>query len=138
MSFKSKAKDASGSPNIPPDMQCYAEDRGVITTTTNDIAGFKVVKQMGTIYGITVRARNWGVDIGALLKSSIGGEIRPFTTMLYEARSMAMDRMCGEAIARGGNAVLAVRFDVVAQGAFSQVACYGTAALVEEIKSNEE
>ena len=89
---------------------------------------------LGTIYGLTVRSRNWGADLGGLLRSSVGGELRVFTTMMYSARNEAMDRMVGECMGRGGNAVLGVRMDIVAEGPWSQVCAYGTAALVEEIK----
>jgi uncharacterized protein YbjQ (UPF0145 family) len=68
----------------------------------------------------------------------VGGEIKPFTNMLYTARNKAMDRMVGECMARGGNAILAVRFDVVAMGALTQVCAYGTAAVVEEVSESEK
>jgi uncharacterized protein YbjQ (UPF0145 family) len=45
-----------------------------------------------------------------------------------------MDRMVGECMGRGGNAILGVRFDIVAEGVWSQVCAYGTAVLVEEMK----
>ena len=133
-SSKSKAGRSESQDDDQDLPSCYSDTHGVMTTTTNDLAGYRIVKQLGAIYGLTVRARNWGMDLGGLLKSSVGGEIRPFTTMLYRARNHAMDRLVGECMARGGNAVLAVRFDIAAQGALSQVCAYGTAVIVEEIK----
>ena len=56
--------------------------------------------------------------------------------MMYTARNEAMDRMVGECMGRGGNAILGVRFDIVAEGVWSQVCAYGTAALVEEVKED--
>src|SRR5688572_6475312 len=106
---------------------CFTDTHGIKTSTTNDIAGYRVVKQLDTVYGLTVQARNWGVEIGAAFKASVGGEIRAFTNLLYTARNEAMDRMVGECMARGGNAILAVRFDVVAMGGWTQVCAYGTA-----------
>ena len=113
---------------------CYSDTHGIMTSTTNDIAGYRTVKNLGTIFGLTVRSRNWGADIGGLLRSSVGGELQVFTNMMYTARNQAMDRMVGECMGRGGNAILGVRFDIVAEGVWSQVCAYGTAALVEELK----
>jgi len=73
-----------------------------------------------------------GADLGGLLKSSVGGELRVFTDLMYRARNEAMHRMVGECMGRGGNAVVGVRFDVVACGPWTQVCAYGTAVLVEE------
>ncbi|KAL2203229.1 UPF0145 domain protein [Sarocladium strictum] len=101
-------------------LSCFSDTNGIMTSTTNDIAGHHITKQLGTVYGLTVQARNWGVDLGAVLKNK------------------AMDRMVGECMARGGNAVLAVRFDVVAMGALTQVCAYGTAAVVEEDSESEK
>ena len=88
---------------------------------------------LGTVYGLTVQSRNWGADIWGSLRSSIGGELRVFTKMFYTARNEAMDRMVGEAMGRGGNAVLAVRMDISSDGPFCQICAYGTAAVVERV-----
>jgi len=76
-----------------------------------DLPGYRVKSILGTIFGITVRSRNWGADIGALLKSSVGGEIKYFTNMMYKSRVEAMERLVGECLGRGGNAIIALRFD---------------------------
>lgn len=90
---------------------CFVDTQGVITTTMNDLPGYRVVKVLGTVYGITVRSRNWGADIGAFLKSSIGGELKYFTNLMYNSRNSAVERLVGECLQRGGNAVIAMRFD---------------------------
>jgi uncharacterized protein YbjQ (UPF0145 family) len=77
----------------------------------NDLPGYRVVKVLGTIYGITVRSRNWGADIGSFFRSSVGGEIRYFTNLMYTSRNAAVERLIGECMQRGGNAILAMRFD---------------------------
>ena len=112
---------------------CYTDTHGIITTTTNDVPGYRVAKNLGTIFGITVRSRNWGADIAGSLRSAIGGELRVFTTLMYTARNEAMDRMVGECMGRGGNAILGMRFDAVAEGTWCQVCAYGTACCVEEV-----
>ena len=92
-------------------LSCFTDTHGVITSTMNDLPGYRVVKVLGTVYGITVRARNWGVDIAAFLRSSIGGEIRYITTLMYSSRNSAVERLVGECMQRGGNAIIALRFD---------------------------
>lgn len=76
----------------------------------NDLSGYRIVKVLGTVYGLTVRSRNWGVDIGAILKSVVGGEIGLFTRLMYSARNEALERLVGEAMGRGGNAVISLRW----------------------------
>jgi uncharacterized protein YbjQ (UPF0145 family) len=76
-----------------------------------DIPGYRVVKVLGAIYGITVRSRNWGADIGSFLRSSVGGEIKYFTNLMYTSRNAAVERLVGECLQRGGNAIIALRFD---------------------------
>jgi uncharacterized protein YbjQ (UPF0145 family) len=75
----------------------------------NDLPGYRVVKVLGTVYGLTVRSRNWGVDIGAVLRSVVGGEISLFTRLMYSARNEAVERLVGETMGRGGNAVIGLR-----------------------------
>lgn len=100
----------------------------------NDLPGYKVTKILGTIYGITVRARNWGADIGGALRTAVGGEIRIFTNLMYSAREEAMERLIGECMSRGGNAIIAMRFDIASFGACQQICAYGTACLVEKVE----
>jgi uncharacterized protein YbjQ (UPF0145 family) len=87
-----------------------SEEKAVLTCCS--------VKVLGTVYGITVRARNIGADIGAALKSIVGGEIHYFTTLMYTSRNSAVERLVGECLQRGGNAIIAQRFD---QGEVSRV-----------------
>ncbi len=88
---------------------CFTDTHGVITSTMNDLPGCKIVKVLGTVYGLTVRSRNWGADIGAVLRSVVGGEIGFFTRLMYNSRNEALERLVGEAMGRGGNAVIALR-----------------------------
>jgi len=115
---------------------CFVDTHGVITSTMNDLPGYRIVKVIGTIYGITVRSRNWGADIGAFLKSSVGGEIKYFANVMYTIRNSAVERLVGECIQRGGNAVIALRFDQGEVNTFPQVCAYGTAVVVEKIEES--
>ncbi|EOO02643.1 putative upf0145 domain-containing protein [Phaeoacremonium minimum UCRPA7] len=140
-SFSKHPEKKSGEPaNIPPEIQdlhCFTETGGVITTTMFDVPGYRIVKMLGTVYGITVRSRNWAAGLGMVLKSVVGGELRWFTNMLYTARNDAIGRIVDECKSRGGNAIIALRFDTGGMEGFAQVCAYGTACQVEKIEPNE-
>lgn len=102
-----------------------------LVVTTNDIPGFRIDQVFGEVFGLTVRSRNLGSQIGAGLKSLAGGELRGLTKTLVESRNQAMDRLVEQARARGANAVLAMRFDVTeAGGNGTEICAYGTAAVI--------
>ncbi|WP_030234257.1 YbjQ family protein [Streptomyces sp. NRRL S-350] len=106
----------------------------VLVVTTNDIPGFRVDHVIGEVFGLTVRSRHLGSQIGAGLKSLIGGELRGLTKTLVESRNEAMERLVEQTKARGGNAVLMMRFDVTeAADVGTEVCAYGTAAVISPI-----
>ncbi|MEU8510100.1 YbjQ family protein [Kitasatospora sp. NPDC059722] len=103
----------------------------VLVVTTNDIPGFRVDHVIGEVFGLTVRSRHIGSQIGAGLKSLIGGELKGLTKTLVESRNEAMERLVEQTKARGGNAVLMMRFDVTeAADVGTEVCAYGTAAVI--------
>ena len=69
----------------------------ILTTTTSEIPGKKVLEILGIVEGNTIRARNIGRDIGAGLKSIVGGEIKSYTQMTTVAREEAFNRMTSQA-----------------------------------------
>src|SRR5690242_20861111 len=77
----------------------------MIVTTMNDIPGYEVDEVYGEVMGLTVRSRNVGSQIGAGLKSIIGGELKGMTKALVDSRSEVIQRMTEEAEAKGANAV---------------------------------
>ena len=102
--------------------------KGLIISTGNDIPGKKITEVLGLVKGSTVRARNIGRDIGAGLRSIIGGEVKTYTEMTQDARDEAFNRMVNDAINMKANAIIGVRFttSMVMQGA-SEMLAYGTA-----------
>ncbi|KAM7205511.1 Uncharacterized protein family UPF0145 [Naviculisporaceae sp. PSN 640] len=128
-----KAQTQAHVPASISDLHCFTETNGVITTTMFDVPGYRVVKVLGTVYGLTVRSRNWAAGLTMVIKSVAGGELRWFTSMLYEARNDAITRVVAEAQSRGGNAIIALRFDTGDLGGFAQVCAYGTAAIIEKV-----
>ncbi len=105
----------------------------MILSTTDHIAGKKVVKTLGLVKGNTIRARHVGRDIAAVLRGLIGGEIREYTKLIGESREQSIDRMIEEARGMGGNAVIMVRFSTsqLLSGA-AELLAYGTAVVVED------
>jgi uncharacterized protein YbjQ (UPF0145 family) len=100
----------------------------VIVASTSEIPGKKVVKILGIVKGNTVRAKNIGRDIGAGLKSLIGGEVKTYTEMTVQARQEAYNRMVNDAISLGADAIIGMKFmtSMVMKGA-SEMLAYGTA-----------
>ena len=103
----------------------------LLVSTMNDVPGWRVERVLGECTGLTVRSRNFGVQIGAGFKALVGGELKGLTKQLQESRDEAVQRMCEIAAQRGANAVLAMRFDSneVGQG-YQELVAYGTAVVV--------
>ena len=108
-------------------------DDNVIIVTTNDIPGYEVVQVMGEVFGLIVRARNVFSNFGASLRTLFGGEVGGYTTLLTDSRNQALDRLRTAARERGGNAVLAMRFDCnEIADLMSEIAAYGTAVTIRK------
>jgi len=106
----------------------------MIVTTMNDIPGYEVDEVFGEVFGLTVRSRNIGSQIGAQLKSILGGELKGITTALVDSRKQVMERMVAEAEAKGGNAIIAMRFDTSEMGPqWTEICAYGTAVRVRKV-----
>jgi uncharacterized protein YbjQ (UPF0145 family) len=106
----------------------------MVITTTNDLPGYEVEEVLGEVFGLTVRSRNVGSQIGAGLKSIMGGELKGMTKALVDSREQVIQRMVDEAEARGANAVLAMRFDTSEMGGtWTEICAYGTAVRVRKL-----
>ncbi|WP_037570634.1 YbjQ family protein [Phaeacidiphilus oryzae] len=103
----------------------------VLVVTTNDVPGRPVQRVIGEVFGLTVRSRNLGSQIGAGLKSVFGGELKGLTRTLAESREQAVERLVEQARARGANAVLMMRYEVTsAEDIGTEVCAYGTAVVL--------
>ncbi len=104
----------------------------MLVTTTNDIAGHRVVRYLGLVRGITVRSRSVIGNIGAGIQSLFGGNITIYTELAERARGEAYDLLVQHATALGANAVIAMRYDAneISDG-ITEVLAYGTAVVVE-------
>lgn len=103
----------------------------MLISTMNDLPGYQVDEVMGEVFGLTVRSRNVGSQIGASLKGLVGGELKGMTKMLAEGRAHATERVVEEAESKGANAILAFRFDNSELGTtWTEICAYGTAVRV--------
>jgi uncharacterized protein YbjQ (UPF0145 family) len=106
----------------------------MIISTMNDLPGYRIDEVMGDVFGLTVRSRNVGSQIGASLKSLVGGELKGMTKMLAEGRRHAQERLVEEAEGKGADAVIAFRFDTSELGTtWTEICAYGTAVRVTKL-----
>jgi uncharacterized protein YbjQ (UPF0145 family) len=103
-----------------------------MTTTTFALDGYRVVKNLGIVRGITVRSRSIVGTIGGSLQTLFGGNISLFTELCERTREEAFGLMLEHARQQGANAIIGVRYDAteLMQGV-TEVLCYGTAVSVE-------
>jgi uncharacterized protein YbjQ (UPF0145 family) len=100
----------------------------MIISTMNDLPGYEIEEVLGDVFGLTVRSRNVGSQVGAAMKSLVGGELKGMTKMLVEGRRHAQERLVEEAEAKGADAVVAFRFDTSELGStWTEICAYGTA-----------
>jgi uncharacterized protein YbjQ (UPF0145 family) len=105
----------------------------MLIATTNEIAGHEIEEVFGEVFGLTVRSRNAFSQFGAGLKSMVGGELKGMTKSLVDSRQQVIDRMVGEAEAKGANAIVAMRFDTSEMGdTWTEICAYGTAVRVRK------
>ena len=101
-------------------------------STTEGVPGRTVVASHGVAIGSTVRAKHIGKDIGAGLKSIVGGEIKSYTSMLADARTQALERMGAHAVELGADSVVNVRLTTSQiMGNAAEILAYGTAVSTE-------
>ena len=101
-------------------------------SAASSVAGHRVARSLGLVYGNTIRARHVGRDILAALKNVVGGEIEEYTKLMGEAREQAVDRMVAQATSRGATAVVNVRFSTsYIMSSASEILAYGEAVVLE-------
>jgi uncharacterized protein YbjQ (UPF0145 family) len=107
----------------------------MLVVTTNDLPGYRVVKHLGVVRGLTVRSRSIVGNIGAAIQIFFGGNITLYTQLAEQARKEAYETLIEHAQEMGANAVLAMRYDAnEIAAAVTEVLAYGTAVVVEEAR----
>ena len=105
-----------------------------MVTTTNDLSGYRVNRNLGLARGIVVRSRSILGNIGAGLQALVGGNITLYTELCEKAREDAYELLLQHAAERGANAIIGMRYDAneVSDG-ITEVLAYGTAVVVEPV-----
>jgi uncharacterized protein YbjQ (UPF0145 family) len=104
-----------------------------MVTTSNELTGYRVVRNLGVVRGITVRSRSVLGNLAAGIQTIVGGNISVLTDLCEKARGEAYELLLEHAAEHGANAILAMRYDAneVMQGV-TEVLAYGTAVQVEK------
>ena len=108
--------------------------RETLITTSTTLEGYKIVKQLGLVRGITVRSRSILGNVAGGFMSLFGGRSTIYTELCENAREEALQLMILHAQELGANAIISMRYDAndVMSG-LTEVLAYGTAVVVEEI-----
>ena len=105
-----------------------------LITTSTSLEGYRIVRQLGLVRGITVRSRSILGNMAGGFMSIFGGRSTIYTELCENAREEALQLMILHAQEPGANAIINMRYDAndVMRG-LTEVLAYGTAVEVEEI-----
>jgi uncharacterized protein YbjQ (UPF0145 family) len=106
-----------------------------MVTTALTLPGYKAVRNLGVVRGLTVRSRSIVGNLFGGLQSLFGGNITIYTDLCERARAETYQLMCQHARQKGANAIISMRYDATElMAGLTEVLCYGTAVLVEPEK----
>ena len=102
-----------------------------MVTTGLSLPGYKIVRSLGVVRGLTVRSRSIIGNFFGGIQSIFGGNITIYTNLCEQAREETYRLMCEHAEKHGANAIIAVRYDATElMAGLTEVLCYGTAVIV--------
>ncbi len=103
-----------------------------LVTTAFTLPGYRIVRSLGVVRGITVRSRSLVGNVFGSLQTLLGGNITIYTGLCERARADTYQLMCEHAQQHGANAVIGMRYDATElMAGLTEVLCYGTAVTVE-------
>ena len=103
-------------------------------TTAFELPGYRIVRTLGVVRGITVRSRSVIGRIGVGFQAFFGGSITLLVNLCEQARSDAFQIMVAHGSELGGNAIIGMRYDATElMPGITEVLCYGTAVIVEPL-----
>ncbi|MCW5577413.1 MAG: YbjQ family protein [Dokdonella sp.] len=103
-----------------------------LVTTAFELPGYRIVRSIGVVRGITVRSRSIVGNFFGALQSLFGGNITIYTELCEQARAETYRDMVMHARQRSANAIIGVRYDATEiMTGLTEVICYGTAVVVE-------
>ena len=104
-----------------------------MVTTNIELSGYKVIKSLGVVRGITVRSRSLFGNIAGGFQTLFGGKISIYQELCERTREDAFQLMLKQGAERGANAVINMRYDAnEVMGGVTEVLAYGTAVVVEK------
>lgn len=102
-----------------------------LITTSTELDGYVVTKQLGVVRGITVRSRSIFGNIAGGLIAIFGGRNSIYTELCENTREEAMSLMIAHAQELGANAIICMRYDAnEVMNGITEVLAYGTAVVV--------
>lgn len=105
-----------------------------LITTSIELTGYRVVKNLGVVRGITVRSRSLLGNMAGGLQSLFGGTISIYVDLCEKTRHEAFQLMMQHAEERGANAIINMRYDAnEVMNGITEVLAYGTAVQVEKV-----
>jgi uncharacterized protein YbjQ (UPF0145 family) len=108
-------------------------DQNMITTSI-ELNGYRIIKNLGIVRGITVRSRSLFGNIAGGFQTLFGGTISIYVELCEKTREEAFLLMVQHAAERGANAVINMRYDAnEVMSGVNEVLAYGTAVLVEKV-----
>jgi len=103
----------------------------IMITTAFELPGYRIVKSLGVVRGITVRSRSIVGNFLGGLQSLFGGNITIYTELCERARSETFQLMRQHGQSLRANAIIGMRYDATElMAGLTEVLCYGTAVLV--------
>jgi uncharacterized protein YbjQ (UPF0145 family) len=104
----------------------------MIVATTNDLPGYRIVRSVGLVRGITVRSRSVVGNFAGGVQQLFGGKLSIYVKLAETARQEALEHLIQHAKEQGANAIIAMRYDAneIMEGV-TEVLAYGTAVVVE-------
>ena len=111
---------------------------GIIVSTTPSLEGFRIREYRGIVRGVMVREPNTIQQFKAGFQGMFGGKINSYIRNCETGRQAAYDAMVQQALSKGCNAIVGVKYDSDAfQGGSNdfgtEIVCYGTAVVIERI-----
>ena len=101
-------------------------------TTALELPGYRAVRNLGLVRGITVRSRSIVGNFLGGLQTIFGGNITIYTELCEQARDETYRDMVTHARQLGANAIIGVRYDATElMTGLTEVLCYGTAVVME-------
>ena len=129
--------DAVFCPNCGAPLNVHsAQQTHMMVVTTPTLSGYRIVKVLGVVHGLTVRTRGVGGKFVAGIEGMFGGEVTTYSSEAEKARRESLQRLIDKATRMGANAVIGADFETsdILRGTATLFSAYGTAVVVEPVK----